>query len=76
MSGTAVRDNSEDDFESVQEALDAFRNGEIDADAVMREFGHIDGIERSIAVAKSKRINVKTRSDVSEVVTDGVNLDL
>ena len=74
MSGTVVRDNNED-FDSAQEALDAFRNGEIDADTVMREFGHIEGIERSIAVAKAKRVNVKNRNDVSDVVTDGADLD-
>lgn len=70
-----ARGAAQAEFEDVQAALDAFRACEIDAGVVMREFGHVDGIERSIALAKAQRVNVKTRADVENAVTDGVDLD-
>lgn len=71
MRGPATRDYQ---FDTVREALDAFKSGTVDESLVMRQFGDVPGIERSIAVARAERTNVKTRSDVADVVTEGVEL--
>lgn len=57
----------------IQDALDSLKEGDLSAEDVREEFGHVDGIERSIAVAVAKRENVKSRDDVAETVTEGVS---
>ncbi|MDS0259553.1 hypothetical protein NDI56_09125 [Haloarcula sp. S1CR25-12] len=71
MSEHATRNHQ---FDDVQVALDAFKSGAIGESLIMRQFGDVPGIERSIAVAKAERTNVKSRDDVADVVTEGVEL--
>lgn len=52
---TAYNDLMSDSFDSVREALDALKNGDISPGKVREKFGHVDGIERSISVATAKR---------------------
>lgn len=58
-------------FDGVQEALNAFKDGDIDAEEVRDLYGHVDGIERSIAVSRAKR----NRSMSDEELDDKVSVD-
>lgn len=42
-------------------ALERLKRGEIDAETIRDNYSDVDGIEKSIAVAKSKKINTKSR---------------
>jgi len=64
------------EFDTPQDALDAFKRGEIDEETVRYQFDEVDGIDRSIAVARAKRINTKSREEVAETVTAGIDIDL
>lgn len=63
-----------DRFSDAQDALDALADGTIHAETVKQMFRDVDGIERSIAVAKARQINQTEREEVSETVTEGVTL--
>ena len=45
------------EFDSVEDALDAVRSGSATVEEVKEEFSHVDGIERSVAVARATRNN-------------------
>jgi hypothetical protein len=42
-------------FDGVREALIALKQGEIVAEEIRDRYGDVDGVERSIAVARAKR---------------------
>lgn len=59
-------------FDSVREALIAFKEGDIDAEDVRDLYGDVDGVERSIAVSRAKR----NRSMSDEELNEKVSVDL
>lgn len=74
MSERATRDYQLNNAQEVQQALDDLKLGVVDESSIMDQFGDVPGIERSIAVAKAERTNVRTREDVADIVTEGVEL--
>lgn len=51
--------------------LNCFKEGVLSEREIREHFGHIDGIERSIAVAMAAKVNTKSREDVKEIVQCG-----
>lgn len=62
---------NEDTPNSVREALIAFKDGEISAEDIRRQFSDVDDIERSIAAARAHR----NRSMGDDELDDLVELD-
>ncbi|SNZ12344.1 hypothetical protein SAMN06269185_1636 [Natronoarchaeum philippinense] len=64
-----------DGFESVDEALEALKDGETTASKVREQYGHVDGIERSISVALAKRNQDMTQEVFEDSFSAEFSLD-
>ncbi|WP_276270923.1 hypothetical protein [Haloarcula litorea] len=64
-----------DSFDSVREALEALKRGEITAGEVREKFGHVDGIERSISVAIAKWNQDMTQEEFEDSFSAEFSLD-
>lgn len=56
-------------FVTPEAALTALKQEETTAEKVLDEFGYIDGIEHSIAVAKAHQTNTKQENGVTKTVS-------
>jgi SpoVK/Ycf46/Vps4 family AAA+-type ATPase len=57
-----------EEFDGVREALIGFKEGEIEAEVVCDLYADMDGIDRSIAVARAKREQTMSDEDLDEMV--------
>ncbi|WP_436932670.1 hypothetical protein [Halosimplex halobium] len=64
-----------DGFESVDEALEALKDGETTASKVREQYGHVDGIKRSISVALAKRNQDMTQEEFEDSFSAEFSLD-